>query len=237
MPDSCCAVQCTNMWGKCDEKIKFYRFSTMKTEQTTERRKKLITAMKKENWPKSEKQVDNARLFGEHFCDRCQIRWSSSYRLYPHSICFCPCGWCLEEEKKYWLIWKISKTCKKTGQKKKKEKKNSPNKNETAIYVNVEDEHSVPDCIEQIEFEIADKWTQTEEVIRHTLSKQKLRKVHLLKKQVKQKNAQIKELQHYKEKISSYENTRERDFQFLTGLANSQLFMWLLDVFKPNISL
>ena len=41
--------------------------------------------------------------------------------------------------------------------KKKKEKKNSPNKNETAIYVNVEDEHSVPDCIEQIEFEIADK--------------------------------------------------------------------------------
>ena len=49
---------------------------------------------------------------------------------------------------------------------KKKGKKNSPNKNETAICVNVEDEHSVPDCIEQIEFEIvADKRTQTEEVI------------------------------------------------------------------------
>ena len=59
----------------------------------------------------------------------------------------------------------------------------------------MEDEHSVPDCVEQIKFEIvADKGTQTEEVIRHTPSNQKL-----LKKQVKQKNAQIKELQHYKE--------------------------------------
>ena len=58
-----------------------------------------------------------------------------------------------------------------------------------------------------------------------------------MKKQVKQKNAQIKELQHYKEKIFPYENTRERDLQFLTGVANSQLFIWLLDVIKPNVSL
>ena len=70
-------------------------------------------------------------------------------------------------------------------------------KNETTLYVNVEDEHSVPDCFEQIEFKIvADKGTQTEEAIRHTLSKLKLRKIHLLKKQVKLKNAQIKELKH-----------------------------------------
>ena len=58
-----------------------------------------------------------------------------------------------------------------------------------------------------------------------------------MKKQVKQKNAQIKELQHYKEKIFPYENIRERDLQFLTGVANSQLFVWLLDIIKPNISL
>ena len=44
--------------------------------------------------------------------------------------------------------------------------------NETTLYVNVEDEHSVPDCVKQIKFEIAaDTETQTEEVIRHTLSK------------------------------------------------------------------
>ena len=57
-----------------------------------------------------------------------------------------------------------------------------------------------------------------------------------MKKQVKQKNAQIKELHHIKKKFS-YENNRESDLQFLTGVANSQLFMWLLDVIKPNVSL
>ena len=51
---------------------------------------------------------------------------------------------------------------------KQKKKKDSPNKNETALYVNVEDDHSVPDCVEQMEFEmVADRGTQTEEVIRH----------------------------------------------------------------------
>ena len=29
----------------------------------------------------------------------------------------------------------------------------------------------------------------------------------------------------------------KEDLQFLTGVENSQLFMWLLDVIKPNISL
>ena len=29
----------------------------------------------------------------------------------------------------------------------------------------------------------------------------------------------------------------ERDLQFLTGVAGSKLFMWLLHVIKPNISL
>ena len=88
------------------------------------------------------------------------------------------------------MIWKISKTCKKPGWEKEKK---TPSNNETVIYVNVEDEHSVPDCIKQIEFEIAaDKGTQTEEAIRHTLPKQKLRKIHLLKKQVKQKCSDLR---------------------------------------------
>ena len=106
------------------------------------------------------------------------------------------------------------------------------------LYVNLEDEHSVPDCVEQIEFKtVADKGTQTEEVSRHTLSKQKIRKTYLLKKRVKLKNAQIKYLKHYKEIFFSCENNRERDLQFLTGVAGSKLFMWLLHVIKPNISL
>ena len=54
----------------------------------------------------------------------------------------------------------------------KKERRDSPKMNETTLYVNVEDEHSVPDCVKLIEFESApDKGSQTEEVIRHTLSK------------------------------------------------------------------
>ena len=125
-----------------------------------------------------------------------------------------------------------------TRPKKKKERKASSKMNETTLYVNVEDEHSVPDFVKQIKFKIAaNKETQTEEVIRHTLSKQKLRKIHLLKKQFKLKNAQIKELKHHKENIFSYENTTERDLQFLISAANSQLFTWLLDGIKPNISL
>ena len=71
MPDSCCAVHCTNMQEKCDENIKFYRFSTMKNQQITERYKKWVTEMKRqrerEKWSKTEKQVENARLCSEHF--------------------------------------------------------------------------------------------------------------------------------------------------------------------------
>ena len=67
MPGSYCAVQCTNMRGKCDENIKFYRFTNVKNQQITERRKKWVLAMKRENWPKSEEQVNNARLCSEHF--------------------------------------------------------------------------------------------------------------------------------------------------------------------------
>ena len=82
----------------------------------------------------------------------------------------------------------------------------------------MEDEHSVPDCVEQIKFEIvADKGTQTEEVIRHTPSNQKLREIHLLKKQVKQKNAQIKELQHYKEIFFHMKIPESGSYSFLLG--------------------
>ena len=38
----------------------------MKNQQTTERHKKWVTAMKRDKWSKSEKQDDNARLCSEH---------------------------------------------------------------------------------------------------------------------------------------------------------------------------
>ena len=41
------------------------------------------------------------------------------------------------------------------NQNEKKERKDSPNKNETTLYANVNGEHSVPDCVEQIEFTIS----------------------------------------------------------------------------------
>ena len=66
MPGSYWAVQCTNMRGKCDKNIKLYRFTNMKNQQITERRKKWVTAMKRENWSKSEEQVNNARHCSEH---------------------------------------------------------------------------------------------------------------------------------------------------------------------------
>ena len=57
MPDSCCAVQCTNMQEKCDENITFYRFSTMKNQQITERYKKWVTEMKREREREREREV------------------------------------------------------------------------------------------------------------------------------------------------------------------------------------
>ena len=86
------------------------------------------------------------------------------------------------------------------------------------LYVNLEDEHSVPDCVEQIEFKtVADKGTQTEEVSRHTLSKQKIRKTYLLKKRVKLKNAQIKYLKHYKKIFFHVKITEKETCNFLLG--------------------
>ena len=169
------------MQGKYDEKIKFYRFPTMKTEQTTGRHKKWITAMKRKDCPKSVKQIDNARLCSKHFAtvaksdDPLHIDYIHTVQYLLLSLWLVPKG-----REKVLIDMKDLKNLQETRTKKKKEK--TPNKNETAA------------CLEQIEFEIADKGTQTEEAIRRTLSKQKLRKKRLLKKQVKKKKAQIKEL-------------------------------------------
>ena len=134
MPDSCCAVRCTNMRGNCNEKVKFYRFPTMKTEQTTETRKKWITAMKRENWPKSEKQVDNARLCSEHFVTGDKSDDPLHIDYIPHYLLLSL--WLVPREREKVLIdMKDLKNVQKTRAKKKKKKKDSPNKTETALFV------------------------------------------------------------------------------------------------------
>ena len=122
MPDNCCTVQCTNMQGKCDEKIKFYRFPTMKTEQTTERCKKWITAMKRENWPKSEKQVDNARLCSEHFVTGAKSNDPLHVDYIPTVFAFVPVAGSLRKRKSIDQCERSEKRARNEGKKKKKKK-------------------------------------------------------------------------------------------------------------------
>lgn len=60
MPDTCCAVGCTNRRIKGG--IPFYRIPSKKHK---ERRERWIAAIRREEW--SEEQIKNARLCGAHF--------------------------------------------------------------------------------------------------------------------------------------------------------------------------
>ena len=148
--------------------------------------------MKRENWPKSEKQVDNARL-----CSLCSDYFVTDTKSddpllhidYIPTV-FALSLWLPGALRKRKSIDLYGRSQKHARSQDKKKKKKTASKNETALYVNVEDEHSVPDYVEQIKFEIvADKGTQTEELDKHFPS----RNSKLQKKQVKQKVAQIKE--------------------------------------------
>ena len=153
MPDSCCAVQCTNMRGKCDENIKFYRLPNMKNQQTTERRKKWVTAVKRENWPKSERQVNNARLCSEHFVTGGKLDDPLYIDYVPTVFAFVPVADASRKRKSIDRYERPQKRAR--NQNEKIERKDSPNKNKTTLYANVNGEHSVPDCVEQIEFIIS----------------------------------------------------------------------------------
>ena len=65
--DSCCAIGCQNRRCKNNPEVSFYRFPSDKTKETKERRKKWIAAVKREKWPESDSQIDNARLCSAHF--------------------------------------------------------------------------------------------------------------------------------------------------------------------------
>ena len=67
MPDSCYAVGCQNRGNKNNPEVSFYKFRSEKTKETKERRKKWIAAVKREKWPESDSQIDNARLCNARF--------------------------------------------------------------------------------------------------------------------------------------------------------------------------
>ena len=64
MPDSCCAVGCTNCRSK-ESTLKFYRIPFGSDDKSLELRKKWATAIKRDKW--TEKQIDNARICRAHF--------------------------------------------------------------------------------------------------------------------------------------------------------------------------
>ena len=107
----------------------------MKTEQTTETRKKWITAMKRENWPKSEKQVDNARLCSKHFVTGDKSDDPLHIDYIPTLFAFVTVAGSSRREKVL-IDMKDLKNVQKTRAKKKKKKKDFPNKAETALFVN-----------------------------------------------------------------------------------------------------
>ena len=72
MPDTCCAVGCTNRREK--NGLPFYRIPTKKRE---EKRKRWIAAIKREHWP--EEQINKARLCGAHFISGSYICHDCNY--------------------------------------------------------------------------------------------------------------------------------------------------------------
>ena len=60
MPDSCCAVCCSNRRSKGSE-LKFYRICFGSDDQSLALRKEWVTRIKWDKWTK--KQIENARIY------------------------------------------------------------------------------------------------------------------------------------------------------------------------------
>lgn len=69
MPDSCCAVGCTNRRTK-DSKIPFYRIPRCRTPFESRRRQEWIKAINRADWTTcTDRQISNSRICGAHFVD------------------------------------------------------------------------------------------------------------------------------------------------------------------------
>ena len=76
MPDSCCAVGCTNRRSK-GSTLKFYRIPFGSNDKSLELRKKWITAIKRNIW--TEKQIDNASICSAHFLSGAMYYFNVGY--------------------------------------------------------------------------------------------------------------------------------------------------------------
>ena len=106
----------------------------------------------RESWPKSEKQADIARLCSEYFVTGAKSDGPFHIDYDPTVFCFVSVAGASRKRKSIDRYERSQKRAR--NQDEKKERKDTPKKNETTLYANVEDEHSVPDCVEQIEFQI-----------------------------------------------------------------------------------
>ena len=67
MPDSCCAVGCTNRRIK-ESQIPFYRIPRSRTPIESKRRQEWIKAINRADWTFcTDRQISNSRICGAHF--------------------------------------------------------------------------------------------------------------------------------------------------------------------------
>ena len=64
MPDSCCAVGCSNRRSKTS-KLHFYRIPFGTDENSLDLRRKWLNALRRDKW--ADEQIDNARVCSAHF--------------------------------------------------------------------------------------------------------------------------------------------------------------------------
>ena len=64
MPDSCCAVGCTNCRSN-ESTLKFYRIPFGSDDKSIELKKKWVTTIKRDKW--TEKQIDIALICSANF--------------------------------------------------------------------------------------------------------------------------------------------------------------------------
>ena len=64
MPDSCCAVGCSNVRGK-GERLSFYRIPFGTSQESSRRRLLWVNAIRRKGW--TEEMIDNARICSAHF--------------------------------------------------------------------------------------------------------------------------------------------------------------------------
>ena len=83
MPDSCCAVYCTNRREGRNKHLPFYSIPSKRTAIGRRRRKEWMQALRRDDWRTwSEEKISKQKVCGEHFI-------SGDYQLI-YSFCVLP---------------------------------------------------------------------------------------------------------------------------------------------------